>query len=147
MAPVPTVPAANSRLQTPGAWENVLAMAAGTMATCATLTPGTARVRGLAREKMMQRWHGVLAVLSLLVCFDARAAPDDQASVEAGRGLFKRLCASCHGVGAKGDGVMTEVLKVTPADLTAIAARNNGVFDSQKVMAFIDGQERRVIAS
>ena len=91
---------------------------------------------------MLQRGMGVLAVWSLLVCFNAGAAPEEQASVEAGRVLFKRLCASCHGVGAKGDGVMTEVLKVTPADLTTIAARNNGVFDSQKVMAFIDGRER-----
>ena len=111
------------------------------MATCATLNPRSRACRGQALEKMMQRWLGVLAGCSLLVCFNAGAAPEEEPSVEAGREVFMRLCASCHGAGAKGDGVMTEVLKVAPADLTAIAARNNGVFDSLKVMALIDGRE------
>ena len=43
-----------------------------------------------------------------------------------GPALSKAYCASCHGTDAKGDGPMAKSLKVKPADLTRIAARNGG---------------------
>jgi mono/diheme cytochrome c family protein len=58
-----------------------------------------------------------------------------------GPDLYKAYCASCHGVGAKGDGVMTTSLRVKPADLTRIAARNSGTFPLMRVERIISGEE------
>ena len=58
-----------------------------------------------------------------------------------GPDLYKAYCASCHGVGATGDGVMTKSLKVQPADLTRIAARNGGTFPLMRVERIISGEE------
>ena len=70
----------------------------------------------------------VFAVLAL------SAAPVD------GRELFKSHCASCHGVSAKGDGLMAPYLRVRPADLTLIAKRRAGRFDAGEVYRVIDGR-------
>jgi len=55
--------------------------------------------------------------------------------------LYKAYCASCHGSGAKGDGVMTASLKVKPSDLTRIAARNGGTFPLVRMERIISGEE------
>jgi mono/diheme cytochrome c family protein len=55
--------------------------------------------------------------------------------------LYKAYCASCHGAGAKGDGVMTASLKVKPSDLTRIAARNSGTFPLKRVQNIISGEQ------
>jgi mono/diheme cytochrome c family protein len=54
--------------------------------------------------------------------------------------LYKAYCASCHGAGAKGDGVMTASLKVRPSDLTRIAARNGGTFPLMRIESIISGE-------
>ncbi len=54
--------------------------------------------------------------------------------------LYKAYCASCHGVGAKGDGVMTASLRVKPSDLTRIAARNGGTFPLMRIESIISGE-------
>jgi mono/diheme cytochrome c family protein len=58
-----------------------------------------------------------------------------------GPDLYKAYCASCHGAGAKGDGVMTASLKVKPSDLTRIAARNGGTFPLMRIERIISGEE------
>ena len=58
-----------------------------------------------------------------------------------GPNLYKAYCASCHGAGAKGDGVMTASLKVKPSDLTRIAARNSGKFPLVRIERIISGEE------
>lgn len=57
-----------------------------------------------------------------------------------GLDLFNSYCATCHGTSAKGDGPMASSLKVRPADLTMIAARNGGVFNADQVAQIIDGR-------
>jgi mono/diheme cytochrome c family protein len=57
--------------------------------------------------------------------------------------LFKAYCASCHGIGGKGDGPMAMSLKVKPADLTRIAERNGGVFPLMRIEKIISGEEQR----
>jgi len=57
-----------------------------------------------------------------------------------GPALYKAYCASCHGAGAKGDGVMTASLKVKPSDLTRIAARNGGTFPLMRIESIISGE-------
>lgn len=63
----------------------------------------------------------------------------------AGREAFLRHCASCHGEGGKGDGPLASELTAAPADLTRIAARNEGRFDERALMRVIDG--RREVAA
>src|ERR1700681_412485 len=59
-----------------------------------------------------------------------------------GPALYKAYCATCHGTDAKGGGPMAKSLKVAPADLTRIAARNAGVFPLARISRIISGEEQ-----
>jgi mono/diheme cytochrome c family protein len=61
-------------------------------------------------------------------------------TTESGDSLYRTYCASCHGQQGRGDGPVAQFLKVPPANLTQIAARNNGVFPAEKVHQIIDGR-------
>jgi len=63
--------------------------------------------------------------------------PGKRASAERGKTLFSEYCASCHGVSGRGNGPAALALKIPPADLTALAARNKGQFPSLRVMQAI----------
>lgn len=62
-------------------------------------------------------------------------------TTESGESLFRTYCSSCHGQEARGDGPVAQFLKVPPANLTQIAARNKGVFPSERVHQIIDGRQ------
>jgi mono/diheme cytochrome c family protein len=53
---------------------------------------------------------------------------------------FRISCASCHGIGGKGDGAMTPFLKTVPSDLTGLAKKNDGKFPFFKTFQIIDGR-------
>lgn len=57
-----------------------------------------------------------------------------------GSAEFHNSCASCHGVGAKGDGNLATYLNIKPADLTVLAKNNDGVYPFLKVFQTIDGR-------
>ena len=57
-----------------------------------------------------------------------------------GSAEFLTSCASCHGVGAKGDGEKAKDLDVEPADLTELAEENDGVYPFLEVYNIIDGR-------
>jgi hypothetical protein len=59
-----------------------------------------------------------------------------------GSDLSKAYCASCYGADGKGDGPMAESLKVKPAYLTRIAARNVGTFPLMRIERIICGEGR-----
>ncbi len=59
----------------------------------------------------------------------------------AGEVIYLRYCAACHGRTMKGDGPVASGLKNSPGDLTALTARNKGVFPYDKVAGIIDGRE------
>jgi len=59
-----------------------------------------------------------------------------------GPALYKAYCSSCHGADAKGGGPMAKSLKVPPADLTLISARNGGAFPLARVSRIIAGEEQ-----
>jgi mono/diheme cytochrome c family protein len=59
-----------------------------------------------------------------------------------GPALSQAYCASCHGTDAKGDGPMAKSLKVKPADLTRIAARNGGTFPLMRIERIISGEDQ-----
>jgi mono/diheme cytochrome c family protein len=65
----------------------------------------------------------------------APAAPPD------GAALYRAHCASCHGPAGRGDGAVAPYLRLPPADLTAIASRNRGVFPADRVRRIIDGRQ------
>lgn len=60
--------------------------------------------------------------------------------VEQGRADYQAFCASCHGLGGRGDGPAAPALNQVPADLTGIAARRGGVFPDAEIATTIDGR-------
>ena len=79
----------------------------------------------------------LIPALALGQAAQSNRPPAKRASAERGKALFSEYCASCHGVSGKGDGPAAPALKIPPADLTALAARNKGQFPSLRVMQAI----------
>jgi len=77
----------------------------------------------------------------------APGAPTQQESLPAlirsvrGPDLFRAYCASCHGVGAKGNGPVASALKSQVPDLTVLAKNNRGQFPEARVRRAIMGDE------
>ena len=67
--------------------------------------------------------------------------PVQQTSPASGVEMFKSYCAACHGGDARGNGPAASALKVPPADLTKLAAKNGGKYPALKVSAVLRGQE------
>jgi mono/diheme cytochrome c family protein len=64
-------------------------------------------------------------------------------AADAGKDMYRRYCASCHGLEGKGNGTVAAQLKIKVADLTTIKKRNKGLYPLESVMATIDG--RRIV--
>ncbi len=60
--------------------------------------------------------------------------------VETGEELYMHYCATCHGIGATGQGPMAGVLLVQPTNLKALAGED-GIFPTARVAARIDGRD------
>lgn len=73
------------------------------------------------------------------------AAAHAPGSAARGRVAFRLYCASCHGQTAQGDGPVAAYLKTPPADLTRLAAGNEGKFPVDRVFAKIDGREAAAV--
>ena len=78
----------------------------------------------------------IFAALAM-VASAAQAAAQDR---DAGRQIFRDYCVTCHGMEGRGDGPMTQVLTISPPDLTQLTVDNNGVFPVSRVVARIDGR-------
>jgi mono/diheme cytochrome c family protein len=94
-----------------------------------------------------------LACLALtLACAPSRTAESTNAATEAdslradpllaglGETPFKRHCASCHGMDARGSGPVARSLQTPPANLRRIAQRRGGTFPSAEIARKIDGR-------
>lgn len=64
-------------------------------------------------------------------------------SVE-GRDNFVAYCAVCHGMDGKGDGPAAPAMKAPVPDLTTLAMRHNGKFDSVAVEYIVKGTGKLV---
>ena len=82
------------------------------------------------------------AVASAIVLAAAQGGAGTAATREKpdGAALFRAYCASCHGVSGRGDGAVAKFLKLPPANLMRLSARNSGVFPADRVARTIDGR-------
>jgi mono/diheme cytochrome c family protein len=69
----------------------------------------------------------------------AKQAPSIAIDSLAGRDSFQMYCASCHGPSGRGDGPVASELRTRPADLTALAQRNEGAFPRDRVRRLVAG--------
>lgn len=60
---------------------------------------------------------------------------------ERGEALYNEHCVACHGVDHDGQGPMAGVMVIKPADLSMLAAGNDGVFPLVRVIKRIDGRD------
>ena len=83
----------------------------------------------------------LLAMAALAACTASRHRdPAQLAGVE----LYERLCASCHGATAHGDGQVASLIKGGVPVLTRLAQAAGGEFPTERVRRAIDGRwERR----
>lgn len=58
-----------------------------------------------------------------------------------GKREFEKSCASCHGMDARGSGVVTPWLKKSPPDLTLLSKNNGGIFPADRVYKSISGED------
>jgi mono/diheme cytochrome c family protein len=72
----------------------------------------------------------------------AQEAPPANQGLQSAKELYIAHCASCHGTSGKGDGPAAAALKIPPADLTMLAARNGGKFPEMRVLGAITAGPR-----
>ncbi len=77
-------------------------------------------------------------VLAICAVSPNAAAAQDR---EAGRALFERHCATCHGLDGQGTGPMAPALLIQPTDLTALTEDADGSFPLLRVVMRIDGRD------
>lgn len=84
----------------------------------------------------------LLAAAAVAGLAAAPAAPGAPVgNVERGRGHYLRYCASCHGVGAEGDGPVAPALVRRPPELRRLARRYGSPLDLDRLARQIDGRE------
>lgn len=87
----------------------------------------------------------VSIVVATIVLLAGCATQQAGSALETLSGLetYQRLCASCHGVDARGHGPVAPFIKVPTPDLTRLAARDGGEFPTEDVRRIIDGRTDR----
>ena len=68
--------------------------------------------------------------------------PAYAADANQGKEMFMQYCSSCHGQDGRGEGSVSEFLKVKVPDLTLLKKNNKGVYPMDEVMAAIDGRRK-----
>jgi mono/diheme cytochrome c family protein len=84
-----------------------------------------------------------LLIANVVTALNVSAWPQVMAAAQGldiGKAEFLANCAECHGADAKGTGRQSAALKAKPADLTALAKNNKGVFAPDAVYQMIDGR-------
>jgi len=81
-----------------------------------------------------------LAFGSMLIFVAPSASAQIDEDLLVGQVEFRVSCASCHGLDGKGKGPVALFLTTKPADLTLLAAGNNGAFPHQTIFEILDGR-------
>jgi len=112
-----------------------------------TDNPSLQPIADPSHGRSQDKWVALLAFVVVTAAgaalLQARPPAQEQPLIGSiqGKNLYNAYCASCHGEDAKGHGAMAAWLKVPPADLTRIAARNGGQFPLERVGRIISGDE------
>ncbi|WP_425342889.1 c-type cytochrome [Sagittula salina] len=69
------------------------------------------------------------------------AGPGQAQDAGVGEDLYRRHCATCHGLEARGDGPMAGAMVLKPNNLRDLTAANAGVFPLERVIKRIDGRD------
>lgn len=103
------------------------------------------RTRTLGKGAPLVLLLVLVALLGLGV--EAIAAPQaedveasDELRAARGRTSYRIYCRNCHGKTGVGDGPIAELLKVPPADLTALSQKHGGEYPAEDVYQAIDGR-------
>lgn len=93
-----------------------------------------------------QRWFplGIAAAIAVATLMLPIRAGAEELSGYNGAQLYKRFCASCHGLQGLGDGPVAPSLNVMVPDLIHIARRHGGEFPADLVRRIIDGRAVQV---
>jgi len=89
----------------------------------------------------MNAWGFQTAAIVVVASALVTAGGQAQSQPYSGSADYQTYCASCHGAGARGDGVLAKSMKKHPADLTQLTKRNDGVFPQEKAAKTIDGRQ------
>jgi len=73
--------------------------------------------------------------------FSTTARAQEMEVIAGGEIEYQRYCAICHEVDGKGQGLMTKLLTIPPANLTQLTKKNGGKFPFWQVYRVIDGRE------
>lgn len=81
-----------------------------------------------------------LGTLTVLWTISTPVLAQQEEVIGAGREIFLRKCAVCHGSEGKGDGRLGPHLKTPPADLAQLTRRYDGAFPFWTIYTKIDGR-------
>lgn len=100
------------------------------------------------RQRQIEEMRSLVSlltfVMAVVLCVTSEVAMAQQEEIAAaGKREFRSHCAVCHGLGGKGESVMTtlNLLTVKPTDLTQLRKRNTGQFPFWRIYRIIDGRE------
>ena len=85
-------------------------------------------------------WVSMVASGAAALAAAAAFAQGPTPGAAPGRVLYLQYCASCHGVGGRGDGPVAEALTVAPPDLTRLAERYGTPLPRKELAEYIDGR-------
>jgi len=92
----------------------------------------------MQRDRLWQLGKNGAVILGVLLCTAPAWAVNPQA-LDAGKRLFVKYCATCHGREAKGDGPLAPTLKTKTPDLTLLTKQHGGKFPYIDVLDILDG--------
>lgn len=85
---------------------------------------------------------GIFLALIFLLSLPSPLAKAQEMEVIAGGELeYQNHCTVCHGVDARGNGIMSKYLTLPPANLTQLSKKYGGKFPFWQVYRTIDGRE------
>ncbi|HXS90101.1 MAG TPA: cytochrome c [Steroidobacteraceae bacterium] len=86
------------------------------------------------------RYAIIPSVAFLLVSACASTGAPSSNKELSGMDMYVQLCSSCHGASGHGDGPVSSLIKIGVPDLTRIAQRDGGEFNTEDVRRAIDGR-------
>ena len=90
--------------------------------------------------RRLRRFRITFSISSLLCIFASALSAEQGALIDNGRDRFNRQCGICHGIDGSGAGAFSELLVVSPPDLTVLAKNNGGHFPFKRIHKIIDGR-------